>query len=213
MTFVRESEDRRNQRLVAAWQLLTEVSPGASGKDRALNYLHANEERVPHIQFPLPLIDLSFERHGAPVYLQDVDIYDERFDKGADFRMASFAGAVLRDADLRKSAFFQACLYKTELTKAKLTGSSFIGADLRQALLSEAVLTDVVLKDADLSGAHMRQSIGLTQEQLDQAYYCKDYGRPNLPEGLQPPPSKICRTDVRSNAQGCLWSRVDSRRK
>lgn len=206
VTFYRESEDRQNQRLVAGWQLLTEVSPGASGKKRALQYLHGNGES-------LVAVNLSFVRHDAPVYLQGTDLYDEKSGKGTDFRLASLAGAILQGADLRNSDFSLGCLYKTEFGGAKLAGSRFIDADLRQANFWTADLTDVVLERADLSGTHMQLSKGLTQGQLDKAYFCEGYGPPDIPEGLKLPPSRTCNLDVLSNAQGCLWSQVDSRRK
>ena len=205
VTFLVESEDRQNQRLVAGWQLLTETSPGASGKRRALQYLHGNGES-------LVAINLSFVRHDAPVYLQGTDLYDEESGKGIDFRLASLAGAILQGADLRNSDFSLGCLYKTEFGGAKLAESRFINADLRQANLWDADLTDVVLENADLSGAHLERSKGLTQEQLNKAYFCQDYGPPDIPEGLKPPPSRPCPSDSLSNAQGCLWSQVDTRK-
>ena len=206
VTFYRESEDRQNQRLVAGWQLLTEVSPGASGKKRALQYLHENGES-------LVAVNLSFKRHGAPVYLQGTDLYDEKSGKGTDFRLASLAGAILEGADLRNSDFSLGCLYKTAFEGAKLAESRFINADLRQANLRDADLTGVVLENADLSGTQMERSKGLTQEQLGEAYFCEGYSPPGVPEGLKPPPSRDCSLGVPSNAQGCLWSQVDSRRE
>ena len=187
MTFYWERDDRRNQRLVESWQLLTEVSPGASGKILALEYLHkVNEE--------LTAIDLSRSRHGAPAYLLGLDVYDEKSGRGSEFRLANFAGAILRGANLSKSDFFGSCLYGVEFGGATLAGTNFTQADLTKANLWGADLSNANLDEANLSGTHMDKSEGLTQEQLDTAYFCET--PPRLPERLQPPPER--------SADGCV---------
>jgi uncharacterized protein YjbI with pentapeptide repeats len=71
-----------------------------------------------------------------------------------DYRAADLSGARLTAADLRG---------------ASLRGARLIGADLRRADLTLADLTGADLRDADVRGADMRQSLFLTQAQLDAA--------------------------------------------
>ena len=71
-----------------------------------------------------------------------------------DYRAADLAGARLSAADLRG---------------ASLRGARLIGADLRRADLTLADLSGADLRDADVRGADMRQSLFLTQAQLDAA--------------------------------------------
>ena len=194
VTFHLEQEERRNQRLVAGWQLLSERAPGASGKKRALLYLLENQES-------LVAINLSYKRHGAPVYLQNLDVYNEETDRGADFRLSSFAGAIMENSDLRKSDFSLSCLQNAELGNSRLMGSTFLNADLTSANLWGADMTGAKISGANLSGAHMEKTRGLTQEQIDTARFCPSSGRPNLPEGLTAPRTQDCKP-----AQGCSWS-------
>lgn len=86
-----EREARRQQRLVETWQMLKEISPSAIGN--VLKHLSEAGE-------VFTFIDLSRSRHGAPAYLPGLDLFDEQSGKGADFRVANFAGAILREADL-----------------------------------------------------------------------------------------------------------------
>ena len=199
ITFYQEADDRSMQRLIAGWQLLSEAAPGSSGKHQALLFLHENKE-------PLVAVNLSFVRHGAPVYLQSIDLFDENTGRGVYLPLSSFAGAILQSADLRNSSFFHSCLYKTELGNAKLTGSDFTKADLTSANLWKADMTDVKLVDTNLSGAAMKEAKQITQKQLDQAYYCDPFGPPTLDDELNPPPKR----ELCTPAQGCDWSRVNT---
>lgn len=177
-----EREARAEQRLVETWQMLKEVSPSAVGK-----VLEALGERGEELTFT----DLSRARHGGPAYLPGLDMFDEGANKGVDFRMSNFAGAVLREADFSRSDLFGSCLYGVEFGKAKLVGTNFTQANLTKANLWDADLTEAVLADANLSGTHLDKSKGITQAQLDAAFYCDEKGGPpNLPNGLSAPPKK-----------------------
>ena len=200
IAYFSDSEERRNQRLVAGWQLLSEKAPGASGKKRAIYYLQENAES-------LVAINLSYTRHGAPVFLQGLDVYNEDTKRGTDFRMASFAGAILNRADLRASDFSLACLYRTELGKAKLVGSTLVSADLTGANLWDADLTGADLTGANLSGTHINEHTKITQPQIDSARYCPAVGKPSFSSvELEAPTTESC-----IQVPGCQWSRVDSR--
>ena len=197
VTFYLEQEERRNQRLVAGWQLLSEKAPGASGKKRALLYLLENQES-------LVAINLSYKRHGAPVYLQHLEVYNEETDQGADFRLSSFAGAIMANSDLRNSDFSMSCLQFTELGKSKLMGSKFVDADLTNANLNGADMTGANISGANLTRALMQTTKGLTQEQIDTARFCPSYLPPRLPDGLTAPRTQDCEP-----VQSCSWSLND----
>ena len=200
IAYFSDSEERRNQRLVASWQLLSEKAPGASGKKRAIDYLRENEQS-------LVAINLSYTRHGAPVFLQELNVYNENTKRGTDFRMASFAGAIMNRADLRGSDFSLACFYRTELGKAKLAESKLVGADLTGANLWDADLTGADLTNANLSGAHINEHTKVTQPQIDKARYCPSVGEPIFSSvRLVAPTTKSC-----NPVPGCQWSGVDSR--
>ena len=200
IAYLSDSQERKNQRLVAGWQLLSEKAPGASGKIRAINYLQENNES-------LVAINLSYERHGAPVFLQGIDVYNEVTKTGIDFRMASFAGAIMEGADLRKSDFSLSCLYRTELGNAKLIKARLTNADLTGANLWGADLTGADLTGANLSGTHINEHTKIEQSQLDQARYCPAAGKPVFHSvDLEAPKNKSC-----NPVPGCQWSNVDSR--
>ena len=81
-----------------------------------------------------------------------------------------------------------------QLDKIDLYYFNFASTDLRGAWLKEtkfplAVLASTDLKHANLSGADFQNAEGLTQDQLDQAYYWEDPPL-NLPDGLKPPPER-----------------------
>ena len=196
-----EEDDRRDRRLIAGWQLISEQAPGSSGKDLALNYLFGKLDAED--TQALVAIDLSAKRHGGPVYLQNLELYNEDEEFGAYLPLSSFAGAILQGADLRSVQFHQACLYHTELGGANLVGTDFSYADLTRARLSNADMSDATLANANLSGAHMKTTRGLEQSQLDKAYYCETFEKPSLPDGLSVPSRADCDT-----SEGCKWSGV-----
>lgn len=201
ITYYIERDDRRDRRLIAGWQLLAQKSPGSSGKDLALNFLYDKGELGNNQA--LFGIDLSFVRHGAPVYLQNLDLYDEETDFGAYAPHSSFAGAILQGADLRRMTLTHSCFYKAEFGQAKLARTDFSNANLIYARLNKADMTDAKLENANLSGAIMNTTTGLEQSQLDEAYYCEAFGKPSLPEGLSVPSRSDCKL-----SEGCKWSEV-----
>ncbi len=83
---------------------------------------------------------------------------------GADLRGAHLYAATLREADL----------YGAELYGANLNWVALSGADLRGANLNSTSLNG-----ADLRGADLRDAIGLTQAQLDEAIIDSDTQLPS----------------------------------
>ena len=199
LTYNSEIKERQNQRLVNAWQIALEEAPGSSGKSPALQYLYAQKQ-------PMFGLNMSYVKHGHPVFLRNLDLFDEQQGlSGAYLPHSSFAGAIMYDADLRKANLTNACLYKANLRHADLTEANLSRADLSGAILSHANLKDAKFIDANVSGTHMQCSTNLRQTQLDDAYYCTESGgRPALPAGMDPPP---LRTNC-STSEGCRWSGV-----
>ena len=200
--YLLDQNNRRDQRIISGWQLLLEEAPGASGKDIALNFLYGQGANAGKQGFFG--IDLSYEKHGGPVYLQNVDLYDEETGFGAYAPMSSFAGVVLSGADLRNTTFAHSCLFRTELANAKLDGADLSFADLTYSNLSGVDISSAKLEGANLSGTNMKTTRGLEQSQLDGAHYCEAFGPPTLPdEELSVPSRATCDT-----SQGCKWSDV-----
>lgn len=141
-SFFCEMEDRKESRLLAAWQVVTTKASGNSGKIRALEYLHENGES-------LVGIDLAHEEHLAPDGRIRVGAYLNRLELiGADLSRARFAGAIMVDADLRNSAF-----WGSDFTGVLLEGSDFSNANMQQAQFMSAGLKGVNFYKTDLRGA------------------------------------------------------------
>lgn len=135
-------EDRQLQRIAQAWNSVTRIAPGNSGKGPALEYL--NRQGI-----PLVGIDLSIKNNQIQSYLLGVSL------PKANLNRANLLGADLREANLS-----EAFLTKINLSEALLHNSNLSGANLRWANLSEAKLysanlTSVDLRDTNLSGVKL----------------------------------------------------------
>ena len=193
--FFIESEDRRNQRLVNAWQIALKEAPGSSGKISALQYLHKNK-------VPLFQLNMSSYKHGAPVYLQGIDLYYERDDLGPYVPNSSFEKAILRRADLRNGTFNNACLRGADLSNARLDRADLTDADLSGAKLIDTNVSGTIFDKTNISATRFETNVGLKRDQLKTAFYCDKHGGPPvLPNGFPLPEKQECK-----NAQGCLWN-------
>jgi uncharacterized protein YjbI with pentapeptide repeats len=110
---------------------------------------------------------------------------------GAQLSRAKLSSAHLSGAKLSSARLYKANLSGAPLLMANLHGAWLEGADLSGARLIEANLSGAQLSGADLSGARLegvdlRETLGLTQVQLDTA---RGDWRTQLPEGLQRPDS------------------------
>ncbi|HEU4422997.1 MAG TPA: pentapeptide repeat-containing protein [Pilimelia sp.] len=122
-------------------------------------------------------LGLAFDRidrltRGTPEALLEVDVAARRQDVNALLLRASElvrAGAGRRPADRRGADLVGADLRGADLRRANLRGVHLIGADLRGADLRLADLTGADVRGAKLHGADLRDSIFLTQSQLDAA--------------------------------------------
>jgi uncharacterized protein YjbI with pentapeptide repeats len=116
-------------------------------------------------------LDLAAHRHRVNVLLRQAS---ELIRAGARRRSLDRGGADLIGADLRRA----------DLHGANLRGAYLIGADLTGADLGLADLTGADLRGARLAGTDLRETIFLTQSQLDAA--TGDAGT-RLPEALTRP--------------------------
>lgn len=93
-------EDREQQRIAQAWELVTRVAPGNSGKGPALEYLNSQG-------ISLTGIDLSTESNKGVSYLRSVDLSKadllETDLSGANLSHANLLGAYLNNANLRNA--------------------------------------------------------------------------------------------------------------
>ena len=141
--------------------------------------------------------------------LQDIDLSDLRFVESdlskfdfteANLSRAWMAGANLTDAHLCKydslvMKIFSAKLIDTFLNDANLSGARLCSVDLSDAQLERAKfikahLHEAVLIDANISRADFEGAVGLTQEQINQAFCWKGEEPINLPDKLRPPPAR-----------------------
>ena len=122
----------------------------------------------------------------------------------SDFSEAKLRGSDIIDVDLSNANFSKAKLGGADIIDTDMSNVDFSEAELkrtdfRDTILDSAILDGVniqgaSLKNTDLSNAFFYNIKGLTQEQLDEAYYCD--GRPpiELPDELELPPEKITDT-------------------
>lgn len=90
---------------------------------------------------------------------------------------ANLYAKTLREANLYKADLYGGNLGETDLSRANLNG-----ANLSRATLREAHLYSTSLNRADLSGADLRDVIGLTQARLDEAISDSDTQLPSVDE-------------------------------
>jgi uncharacterized protein YjbI with pentapeptide repeats len=90
--------------------------------------------------------------------------------RGAFLIKANIQGANLRKADLRGAFLEGALLQKAMLQGANIQGALLQGAYLQKAMLQGANLQRAYLRGAYLQGADLRNTLDLTDGQLEQAY-------------------------------------------
>jgi len=155
-------KDRKTQRNAQAWESVTRIAPGNSGKGPALEYLNSQG-------IPLVGISLSAKKNDGASYLMAVNLPDAilesaNFSKAnlesADFsranlRKADLSGATLKSAKLSNANLKRAKLPQANLQDADLTLANLWNADLSAVNLSEANLSETNLRKANLSGAYL----------------------------------------------------------
>lgn len=142
-------EDRTEERILRAWQLVTTEMPVNAAKIEALEYLNRRTS--------LSGIDLSSEGGLYSIDLTGIDLTQADLSlsnlSGANLQFAELSAADLSGADLSGTGFLGANLSLADFSDANLNGTSFWNADLRGANLGEVDLSGVHLAGANLSGA------------------------------------------------------------
>ena len=176
-----EFDDRVKEREVRAWQLVTTIAPGNSGKIEALNFLnsehgifcfdwlrdklgwlHGDIDTKCLILFK-PRTSLVGINLSAPVNSIENDsvdhshgVYLARVDlRGATLSFANLRGAILVFARLSAAVLYDANLRETNLIFADLTGADLSSADLTGADLFHADLSEATLADTDLAFSNL----------------------------------------------------------
>jgi hypothetical protein len=156
--FFYDYQDRKQNRLVAAWQLVTTKAPGNSGKIAALEYLNNNGKS-------LSGIDLSIDpkSNNAGVFLKKIQL------PHAKLAQASLQGAYLFDANLYYADLFHAHLEGANLGIANLRHANLEGAKLQRANLTSAELHSADFKGANLEGTYLNDVFGMNCTRLKKA--------------------------------------------
>jgi uncharacterized protein YjbI with pentapeptide repeats len=99
---------------------------------------------------------------------------------------ANLSHATLRKADLSDAKLSKADLRWADLSDAKLNGANLTEASLMEAKLIGTDLSGANLTNAHIASTDLRESKGLTQEQIELS---KGNRETMLPKGLSPPES------------------------
>lgn len=188
-----DHDDRVEERIARAWQVLSFTTPGNSGKIGALQYLNredglfcSSDKKHCLIRFKertnLFGIDLSRATHApvdrhrdgtAPsigVFLHNVRLQDALLNR------SNFEGSELNGAQFRR-----ACLLNANFHNAHLGGADFRDSVLRNGTLTHARMRGTKLDRADLRRADLTRAYDLRPEQVESACIDEDT---RLPEGL-----------------------------
>ena len=172
-----EYADRVNGRTVRAWQLVTTVAPGNSGKIEALEYLNREDGLCfKWLQSKLRML-LGEDKKDVGCFillkprtpLVGINLSPSST-KVSDDSSQQRIGVYLSGANLARANLSGVYLFGANLTRANLFGANLIGVYLFGANLTRA----------NLFGANLRHSLNLNQGQLDKA--CGD-AKTKLPAG------------------------------
>ena len=147
MFFQEEAADRRNIRMVRAWQLLKAAvgEPGNIGQITALETLYIGGGNIRNLS--IGCVNDEGSKVPPCMYLAEVDLGP--IETGGTSRKVDLRGSDLSGANLNNSDISGAKLIGADLRAAELTATDLSGANLNATRLNRAVL---VL--ADLSGAN-----------------------------------------------------------
>ena len=152
-----EFDERVEERRVRAWQLVTTIAPGNSGKIEALEYLNSEDGL-----FCFEFLKGNLEWLHDDKYTKCLILFKSRVplvginlsrsaNVAEDDSSTNLSGVFLAGVDLR-----EAILLEARLIGANLIGANLIGANLITANLSGANLSSADLRGADLIGANLR---------------------------------------------------------
>lgn len=162
ISFWLDFEDREQQRIATAWELITRDVSGNSGKKPAIEYLNRLGE---------PLTGINIENS----YLVDLQL------PHANLMQANLNGANLEHANLTGANLSGATFRNANLTGANLSAANLNGTDLSGAQLVTTNLSDARFRRARLSGADL---YGASLENTDFENACGS-NQTNLPNGIK----------------------------
>jgi hypothetical protein len=117
----------------------------------------------------LDLISVDLRRAQlTEVYLDGARLSGANLNS-ANFREADLSGADLSEADLSRANLWKVHLEGAFLLGAHVEEAFLIKASLSKANLSKANLNGANFREANLKGADLRETVGLTQRQIDAA--------------------------------------------
>ena len=154
-------EEAEESRIVNAWQILSNRSPGNSGKIAALETLNNAKEDLQGIDLSCETMDGMDDKNencDTPTFLANLSLPNANL-IGANLSNAILLGANLSDADLIRANLSNADLSFADLSDANLREANLSDANLSRANLSDAMLFRANLSDADLSFANLSDAI------------------------------------------------------
>lgn len=114
---------------------------------------------------------------------------------GASFQRVEAYGVSFENGGVVGANFTSAILVGVNFRNAELYESHFWGANLIRADFRDADLRGVQFAQSDISGADFRNTLNLTQEQINSAFYDPSFEKPlRLPDGYSVPPSNMERS-------------------
>ena len=160
-------EDRKQQRIVNAWQLLTTPASGNSGKAEAIRYLFSQGKN-------LNGIDLSCEKHGG--WLDESEWEGEKKRNVLAFRCKR--PVLISDFEFTFGSSIKsmssANLTATRFSSGKMDSIDFSSANLRHAQFNSVTMAGANLRRSDVSGTRFNQ-VDLTNVDFRSAIFDKTY--------------------------------------
>lgn len=182
---------------------ITRIHELTAKKDQGENLLEQDKRRI--IEATVIAISEIAEYLWPPSKLvvcdfQKIDLSNLIF-TGLDFSWSQFTLAKFQNTYFGQMKFHSANLNAVDFNSARvemsvfnnaiLTDANFTDAEVMASNFTDAYLTGAVFKNTDISSSIFKNVTGLTQEQLDEAYYVKGSPPSDLPEGLKLSPEKV----------------------
>ncbi|MDB9314020.1 pentapeptide repeat-containing protein [Spirulina sp. CS-785/01] len=110
-------------------------------------------------------------KNMSGINLSDSELEESVF-KNAKLSRANFNKSILYSADFRNAELINAQFYKAILGNADFRDADLEGAVLKEAYLDNAKLHGAILNNAILQDVNLENTVGLQEDQLQQAILC-----------------------------------------
>ena len=195
-------EEAKENRIVNAWQILSNRSPGNTGKKAALETLNNAEENLRGIDLSCATMDGMDENTKScdtPTFLANLSLPNANL-IGANLSHANLWGANLSDANISWVNLSDANLSFANLSDAILFRANLSDADLGATNLGNANLRETNLSNVNFCDSFLGCAKKLTQPQIDKAWAWADspqvFKARHRQLDLKPPP--LCPIKLRS---------------